>query len=1606
MKKFISVILSIAMLGGIVVVNASENVSENVSQNPIAFMDCFEPMPIVENLSSDCWGAALTGPRDQGNGLEDRKIENYAYWDGGIIKNEENGKYYMFASRWDEEKGHGGWKNSVGIYAVSDNFYGPYVEQEGLLWPDNRNGAGHNVYPFKLKDGDPNGKYAIINSDNGRPGDIFVADSLDGPWTYCTSITSNIEGGGFVAINVAVLLRPDGKYQALGRYGDIAIADDLKGPWRVAVDSLWEQVPGLPYRDADGGNRLEDPTMWYSNGMYHIVVNHWNMRKAFYMTSKDGITNWQLHSGSAYEPDADFLRYTDGTVNNWNKIERPYAYIEDGELKAFTFAVIDSPKEEDKGGDLHGSKIIVVPFNSEKLEKVLNEKCVYFEREGLVPTSDVNVQSWKEENEYNYGANTEMRMQVNNLDTAFGVFGENIGGGTSDDSKISYLKYDLSGVDLENAERATLSLIYKHRKVGSGKTDRVRVALADTTWNEGVGSDIHGKDTIESDITWAEKAKIDDSEICVSKEFSTDEKYQIIEVDVTKLIKSLDKNAKVVSFALCNETQGNTLAFYTKEFGTEYSAKLDIKEKGEVTKMAEDAMYYLHYDKPADITSYDAWEKLSLPVGNGNIGGNVFGGIGKERITLNEKTMWKGGPSDLRPNYNGGNNIDNGKYGETLKEVQRLFREGKDSEASSLCNQLIGDKDGYGGYQQFGNLYLDFGEVNDVVNYRRGLDIEKGIADVSYDVDNVHYEREIFTSYIDNVMVVRLTSKGGNLDLTVALEPENGGAAPRKSTITASGNTILLTGELDDNQLKYSGYLKVLGKGVSKEGEKLRIKGTDEAIIILSMGTDYALDYPAYRTGESQSELNKRVKKCVENAAKKSYDTLKSEHIEDVTGLMGRVNLDLGQINPSLTTDKLLAGYKANTLTKEEKAYLEVLLFQYGRYLLVSSSRENNILPANLQGIWVGKNGSAWNSDYHINVNLQMNYWHAYNTNLKECAIPMIEYVEGLREPGRKTANIYFGVESTKENPENGFTANTQSTPYGWTAPGWQFDWGWSPASVPWMLQNVWEYYEYTLDEEFLKETIYPIMKEEAVFYSQILIEDEEGRLISTPAYSPEHGPRTNGNTYEQTLIWQLFTDTIKAGEIIGEDEELLDEWRNILSRLRQPIEIGTDGQVKEWYEETALGSMKWSDAYGHRHLSHLLGLYPGDLISVDTPEWFEAARVSLDARVDASTGWAMGQRINTWARLGDGEHMYYLVQTLIKTGILNNLWDTHPPFQIDGNFGYTAGVAEALMQSNMGYINILPAIPAAWSTGKVEGLIARGNYEVGIKWDNKVPHTVTINANETDKCIVNMTMGREFSVTDSKGNNVEYENVKTNRIAFDAKAGETYTIKNSKVIEPVEYVGGKDEVIDSNDNRVKYEGNWSLFTENDHYMSTNNCSWTKNSSASLTFYGTGIELYSVAKPNYNGVYVFIDGEKMEGYYSVNSDKKTENYLVFSKKDLPKGEHTIEVVVMDEVVTDVKDLSISIDYFKVYAGIEGSVITVIEEGNSYVTVQTEFEKETECIFYFAVYENNKLKYVKLDKEAVPQGIWNFNFDLDLDGKTVKVFVWDKESNKLIQYEKQ
>ncbi|MGG7057363.1 glycosyl hydrolase family 95 catalytic domain-containing protein [Clostridium tertium] len=809
----------------------------------------------------------------------------------------------------------------------------------------------------------------------------------------------------------------------------------------------------------------------------------------------------------------------------------------------------------------------------------------------------------------------------------------------------------------------------------------------------------------------------------------------------------------------------------------------------------------LWYDSPAE-DSYSGWEKWSLPLGNGYMGASIFGGVEYERIQLNEKTLWSGGPSESRPDYNGGNIESNatvevdGVDVPIMKAIQDAFARGDTETANSLCNKLTGVSDdagtqGYGYFLSYGNMYLDFKDnikFNNVKNYSRDLDLNTAISSVNYNYDNVNYKREYFISYPDNVMVTKLSaSEKGKLSLDVRVEPDNtAGEGPntnngytRTFTKTAKDGLITISGELDDNQMKFNSQTKVINSGgtiTDLEDGKVNVKEADEVIIITSIATDYKNEYPNYRTGETDEELETRVNNRIVEASKKGYEGLLESHLSDYQGIFSRVDLDLGQTASGMTTDKLLSNYNNGTAAESEQRYLEVMLFQYGRYLSIASSRDGS-LPSNLQGVWAGANNSPWHSDYHMNVNLQMNYWPSYSTNMAETALPLIDYVESLREPGRVTAEIYANIKSTDDNEENGFMAHTQNTPFGWTAPGWSFDWGWSPAAVPWILQNVWEYYEYTGDLEFMKTKIYPMLKEEAVLYEQMLIEDPEtGKLVCSPAYSPEHGPRTNGNTYEQSLIWQMYEDVITAAKLVGEDQEKIEKWENIQKNLKGPIEIGDSGQIKEWYEETTLGSMGQK---GHRHMSHLLGLFPGDLISIETPELLEAAIVSLNDRGDQSTGWAMGQRINTWARVGDGNRAYSLIRTLFKSGILTNLWDTHAPFQIDGNFGMTSGVAEMLMQSNMGYINFMAAMPDEWADGSVSGLVARGNFEIGMEWKDKQATKFTITSNNGGECIAKYENIGLSVVKDSKGNLVNYTALENEKISFDTVKGETYTITN-----------------------------------------------------------------------------------------------------------------------------------------------------------------------------------------------------------------------------------
>lgn len=543
------------------------------------FMDCVQPMPIVDKLTTDCWGSGV-GARDQGNGLEDKSNSQYCYWDGKILKDKKSGKYYMFASRWDEANGHGGWFGSNAVYAVSDNLYGPYTEK-GLLWPDDQGGKGHNVWPLELHKNDPHGKYAIIVSET-RGGDVFVSDSLDGPWKNIGQLKVN---EGYWQSNTCVIARPDGKYEIINRTGDIAISDDLMGEYEVQTRNIWGQVRGMPTEC------IEDAVMWYSDGLYHVTVNKWDSRNAYYLTSENGIDGWKLNDGSAYQPDTDFLRYTDGTVNHWNKIERPNVYIEDGVVTAMTFSVIDVPKEQEGGRDSHGSKVIVVPFDGEELHRFAHEQREGFvpkEVEGKKPREDSMAVLGSKEHSLNYGSKGYIQLQRSTASDA-GLFGEELKADSSQKCSIGFLKYNLAKFNPDEVESATLSIIFNDNFGGDSKTNRIIVALADTEWYEGNSSGNEGDFVDPRDVSWDNMPKVIynpddiDGTTAVSDEFatasSTDLGYEI-NIDVTKLIKSLEPGTKNVAFAICEAEGGQQLAVCSKESGVN-APMLNIVTNGE-----------------------------------------------------------------------------------------------------------------------------------------------------------------------------------------------------------------------------------------------------------------------------------------------------------------------------------------------------------------------------------------------------------------------------------------------------------------------------------------------------------------------------------------------------------------------------------------------------------------------------------------------------------------------------------------------------------------------------------------------------------------------------------------------------------------------------------------------------------------------------------------------------------------------------------------------------------------------------------------------------------------------------------------------------------------
>ncbi len=809
---------------------------------------------------------------------------------------------------------------------------------------------------------------------------------------------------------------------------------------------------------------------------------------------------------------------------------------------------------------------------------------------------------------------------------------------------------------------------------------------------------------------------------------------------------------------------------------------------------------FLCYNDAAHM-SYFGWENEALPLGNGKIGAKVFGGKECELIHFNEKTLWSGGP-DVE-GFNGG--ISNADKGKAFREIQELLNGGNVSAATSRMHELEGNSNGFGAYQSFGNLYIQFDHNGEFQNYVRDLDLDTASAMVTYRLEKTTYTRHYFVSYPDNVFAARIEcetkhseeeEKEPKPDPTISFEAYF--ISDQKGSSLSEGDMILVSGTVnanegleapdgkDKNSMKYGGAVRFIAEGgevTALPDGKIKVSGARSVVILLSLATDYINSFPVFSDG---SDPLKKAVTAVENASEHSFSALYRRHLEDYRSLYQRVKFNLGEEETKYSTDYML---KRFTKKKEYKRNLITLLFQYGRYLLISSSRPGS-LPANLQGIWNAKNNPPWSCDYHFNVNVQMNYWAAYCANLSETALPFIEFVNSLKKPGRIVAFKTLGIgEENKGEPDfeknTGWMIHTMVTPLGFVGPGWEWKWGWAPTNGAWATQNMFDYYLYTLDIEKLKNDIYPTMEECALMWTQLLTKDKNSsRLVVSPGFSPEHGPVAAGNTYDQSIIYNLYEDVIHAAEELirngfedAVNQELIATVKEQIKQL-QPIHIGKWGQIKEWYDEDKF-FMRGYHTKGvqkkHRHLSHLLSLYPFRQIDADNPEMLKAALTSLEDRGMRSTGWGLAVRLLSYARLRRGNECEKIIENIISSAILKNLFGTHPPFQIDGNFGLVAGVCEMLLQSHNGYIHLLPALPDSWREGEIEGMLARGNFEISMKWTVGKLKQGTVKANMGGICSLKYD-GKIILVSDENGNEIETQ-FNDGVTSFTAEKGKVYTI-------------------------------------------------------------------------------------------------------------------------------------------------------------------------------------------------------------------------------------
>ena len=756
----------------------------------------------------------------------------------------------------------------------------------------------------------------------------------------------------------------------------------------------------------------------------------------------------------------------------------------------------------------------------------------------------------------------------------------------------------------------------------------------------------------------------------------------------------------------------------------------------------------------------------ALPLGNGRLGAMVFGRTHNELIQLNEESLWAGQPVDTIPE----NALKN------LPAIRRLLFEGKNKEARDLARKSLTKSPArIRSYQSLGELHLDLIDNTPVEDYYRELDMESGLIKVSFRRDNIRFIREHFISAPDDLFVIRITSnKKGKISLVISITRQQDA-----QSLAVGNNILVLRGQIMNKPnrpgMRFEARLNAVTRGgkITAEKNTLQVENADSLTIILTGATDYELAKMNFNPDIDPGEICRNILK---KASEESYESLKRRHTAEHRSMFNRVSIKLGKDpQPDLPTNERL---KAVIKGKEDLQLIEQY-FQFGRYLLMSSSRSPGRLPANLQGIWNNKMRAPWNSDFHVNINLQMNYWPADIANLPETILPLAGLLYYLRESGSKTARMMYGC--------NGWTMHHLTDVFGRTTICDGIKNGMFPMGGPWISLPLWRHYEFTGDNEFLKNKAYPIMKGAALFVLDFLVKGPDGYLVTAPSYSPEHGYKSPDGatlriTYAPTMdigiIHDLFIYCIAASKVLNIDKGFREKLASALEKL-PPLVIGKDGTIQEWIKDYE------DPSPGHRHVSHLFALHPGEWITPRFPKLFEAARKTIEKRFKhggGGTGWSRAWTINFFARLKQGDMAYKHLLGLLRKNTTVNLFDMHPPFQIDGNFGGTEGIAEMLLQSHEGrpeerILEILPALPSAWPGGKIRGLRARGNFQVNIEWSDLRADKITLLSGSGKQCRLKYASISRARVAGPAGREIRYKSLNNDLIEFDTKAGETYIV-------------------------------------------------------------------------------------------------------------------------------------------------------------------------------------------------------------------------------------